>query len=125
MRSIIVLALGTALLVLWSCSGSAVPMAKPQAVEVGHPALDDQDMLIACADCHKEGTPEIYLSWFESGHGIGNVKCYQCHGTYENLSATPPQAACAVCHAAQFEHSPAESTCWQCHPAHTFNVHGH
>jgi hypothetical protein len=87
----------------------------------GHPPLSEQDMLIACQDCHAQATSQVYQQWYQSGHGIATVKCYQCHGTFEGLRAEPSLDACAVCHARQWEHAEGK-TCWQCHPAHTFKA---
>jgi hypothetical protein len=86
-----------------------------------HPPLSEQDMLIACQDCHAQATSQVYQQWYQSGHGIATVKCYQCHGTFEGLRAEPSLDACAVCHARQWEHAGGK-TCWRCHPAHTFKA---
>ena len=88
-----------------------------------HPKLSPQQKLIACATCHKEVTPKIYRQWYNSGHGLDNVKCFQCHGTYENFRAVPDESTCAACHAKEYTNSISGKTCWQCHPAHKFTVH--
>jgi len=88
-----------------------------------HPKLSSQQKLIACATCHKEVTPKIYKQWYNSGHGLDNVKCFQCHGTYENFRAIPDPSTCAACHAKEYKKSVTGKTCWQCHPAHRFTVH--
>jgi hypothetical protein len=87
----------------------------------GHPALSEQEMLIACQDCHAQATPQTYRQWHQSGHGMATVKCYQCHGTFEGLRTEPSLDSCAVCHSGQWEHAEGQ-TCWQCHPAHTFEA---
>ena len=88
-----------------------------------HPKLNDQQKLTPCATCHKKVTPDIYKEWFDSVHGIGNVKCYQCHGTYEDFHVTPKEKNCAVCHNAQYNKKPKDKACWDCHPAHHFFIH--
>ncbi len=88
-----------------------------------HPELSEQEKLIACSSCHQEVTPEIYEQWYNSVHGLDNVKCFQCHGTYENFSVVPKMDKCATCHVEQLRKMPPGMTCWQCHPAHKFSVH--
>ena len=85
-----------------------------------HPALSAQEMFIDCADCHKEATPEIEKEWYNSKHGLAMVKCYQCHGSFENFAVTPSRDACAACHVDQLTKCPRDKTCWQCHIPHTF-----
>lgn len=86
-----------------------------------HPEVTEQDKLMPCHECHKTSTPKIYQEWFESVHGIGNVKCYQCHGTFENMQRVPDVNRCAVCHAEAFGHSE-NKPCWECHKTHRFQV---
>jgi len=105
------------------CTWNLAENAQPVQKNGGHPKLSEQQMLIACSECHREVTPELYSSWYDSGHGMDNVKCYQCHGTFEDLRVEPDMARCAVCHARQFEKSAGGKSCWQCHPAHVFTVH--
>ena len=90
---------------------------------LAHPELSEQEKLIPCASCHKEVTPEIYAQWYKSRHGLDNVKCFQCHGTYENFQVEPSVGRCASCHAKEVRHSPRDKKCWACHPAHKFSVH--
>ena len=97
--------------------------AKAVPVAAEHPQLSEQETYIACSDCHRDVTPEIVDQWWGSGHGIGNVKCYQCHGTYENMMRVPDMANCAICHEAQVSGHAEGKTCWQCHPAHGFSGH--
>ena len=94
-----------------------------KASEGAHPELSDQEKLIPCAQCHQEVTPEIYQQWYQSRHGLDNVKCFQCHGTYENFQKIPSPDRCAPCHAKQVAHSPKDKNCSLCHPGHKFNVH--
>ncbi|AEH46073.1 multiheme C-type cytochrome [Thermodesulfatator indicus DSM 15286] len=89
----------------------------------GHPPLTEQEKLMPCASCHKEETPDIYDEWFNSVHGLDNVKCYQCHGTFENFEVRPEPARCMPCHAKQVQTAPKDKSCTQCHPAHKFSVH--
>ncbi len=88
-----------------------------------HPELSAQEKLTPCAQCHKDATPEVYKEWFDSVHGIAKVKCYQCHGTYEELKTSPDETHCAACHNAQYQKRPSDRKCWDCHPAHRFFIH--
>ena len=88
-----------------------------------HPELTGKEKLIACSTCHRYVTPDVYKSWFNSRHGLGEVKCFQCHGTFENLKVRPDETMCAACHNTQFQHSIYGKSCWTCHPAHAFTVH--
>ena len=81
-----VLPIAVALLLL-AVSAMAAGKAKPQ-----HPELSAQEKLIACADCHREATPEIEKQWHNSVHGIAMVKCYECHGTFGDFRRDPEQA---------------------------------
>ena len=129
-KMLLITAVGLALLIAaCTCPLTNCPMQSPSAAKVaapaapGHPELSDQEKLIACAQCHQDVTPALYNEWFNSTHGIANVKCYQCHGTFEDLHTTPDPARCSVCHAGQFHKSVPGKTCWECHPAHSFKVH--
>ena len=88
-----------------------------------HPDLTSQEKLVACSECHREATPELYRQWYDSRHGLDQVKCFQCHGTFEDLRVYPDESRCAACHNAQFQHSVKGKKCWECHPAHGFSVH--
>lgn len=88
----------------------------------GHPSLSEQDKLVSCRDCHKQATPEVYNEWYNASHGINNVKCYQCHGTYENFASSPPVDGCQACHANKMGEHSAGQTCWECHTPHTFKI---
>ena len=88
-----------------------------------HPKLDEQEMYIACADCHQEATPEVEKQWHESVHGIAMVKCYQCHGTFETFRVNPGKDNCATCHANQIDKEIAkDKQCWECHVPHSFKA---
>ena len=89
----------------------------------GHPSLSAQDKLTPCATCHKDVTPDIYKEWYDSVHGIANVKCFQCHGTYEDFATVPKESSCAACHNKEFTKKPKDKACWSCHPAHHFYIH--
>ncbi|MBU0966288.1 MAG: cytochrome c3 family protein [Proteobacteria bacterium] len=93
-----------------------------KVVPEGHADLTDQQMLIACSDCHQTETPDIYNQWYESLHGIGMVKCYQCHGTFENLVVVPEKSVCGACHSAAMAKCPTDKPCGDCHQPHTFKV---
>ena len=88
-----------------------------------HPELDEQQMLVPCADCHQQETPDVHKQWYDSVHGISMVKCYQCHGTFEELVTSPPVTNCATCHVAMTgeEHSQGK-ICWECHAPHLFKA---
>jgi len=117
------------LLAACTCPVSDCPLNATTAVSSsapasqGHPQLTEQEQLIACSQCHQDVTPAITEEWFNSTHGIANVKCYQCHGTFEDMRTTPDLTRCAVCHSRQFHKSIPDKACWECHPAHTFTVH--
>jgi hypothetical protein len=85
-----------------------------------HPELSEQEMLVGCADCHREVTPEIEKQWYDSLHGIAMVKCYQCHGTYGDFFVTPSRQNCATCHNNMLEKCPKDKPCWECHVPHSF-----
>ncbi len=85
-----------------------------------HPDLSEQEMYIACSDCHKESTPELQKEWYDSSHGIAMIKCYQCHGTFETFKVTPSKSDCATCHADQLEKCSKDKECWECHVPHSF-----
>lgn len=110
-------ALAIATLLLLSVSVWAVNMEKAT-----HPETSEQEMLISCAECHKEATPEIEKQWYDSVHGIAMVKCYQCHGTFETFKVTPDKADCATCHVDQLTKCSQEKECWECHVPHSFKA---
>jgi hypothetical protein len=87
-----------------------------------HPQLSEQEMLIDCAECHRNTTPDIEKEWFDSEHGIAMVKCYQCHGTFESFMVTPTVQTCATCHADMLKKCPQDKSCWECHTPHTFKA---
>lgn len=87
---------------------------------VVHPELSEQEMLTACAECHREATPEVEKEWFDSVHGIAMIKCYQCHGTFESFTVTPSRENCAVCHANMLDKCSDKKPCWECHIPHSF-----
>lgn len=105
------------------CAGTGHDKASTAGPAGQHPELTEQEKLTACSSCHREVTPDIYQQWYDSRHGLDKVKCFQCHGTYENLKVSPDETSCAACHNAQFQHSPEGKTCWACHPAHGFTAH--
>lgn len=99
---------------------SVVSVAAGEKTESGHPQLSEQEMLIDCAVCHREATPAVEKEWFDSVHGLAMVKCYQCHGTFEDFSVTPGKQTCAACHADMVRKCPQDKPCWDCHVPHTF-----
>ncbi len=100
----------------------SVPPVTGQNEKDVHPEPSEQEMLIACSDCHREDTPDIEKEWFDSLHGIAMVKCYQCHGTYETFKMTPDKADCATCHKDMLEKCSQEKECWECHVPHSFKA---
>ncbi len=107
-----------AILMLILLSGLAMASADEKAV---HPELSEQEMLVACSDCHRDATPAIEKEWYDSVHGIAMVKCYQCHGSYETFAVTPTVQNCATCHTVMLEEKHSKGKlCWECHEPHTF-----
>ncbi|NPB09745.1 MAG: multiheme C-type cytochrome [Thermodesulfobacteria bacterium] len=124
MRNILALMVLFLGLFLVACqTGKASKTQAAAAPSAQHPELSAREKLIPCATCHREVTPEIYEEWYNSLHGLDNVKCFQCHGTYENFAVEPPIGRCAACHAREVTHAPKNKACWDCHPAHKFTVH--
>lgn len=103
----------------WSCA-SAQSSGDSVSNIVHHPEITEQEKLLPCSECHQQTTPEVYEQWFNSSHGIGMVKCYQCHGTYENFKVEPAISDCAVCHIKMVEKCPKDQKCWACHTPHSF-----
>ncbi len=100
----------------------SVPPVTGQNEKDTHPELSEQEMLIDCAACHQDATPDIEKEWFDSLHGIAMVKCYQCHGTFETFKITPSKADCATCHQDMLEKCSQEKECWECHVPHSFKA---
>jgi len=118
------LVMALALTAMTACAVNGKPGSQSgSGVMADHPALSEQEKLTPCFQCHKDATPEVYDQWYNSGHVFDNVRCFQCHGTYEQLKRVPDEATCSICHSAEFHKKPAGSSCWQCHPAHAFNAH--
>ena len=106
-----------------ACPSRAEAAATQEAPKNVHPALSEEEKLLPCASCHRDVTPEIYEEWYKSRHGLDNVKCFQCHGTYENFEVIPSASRCMPCHARQVTSAPSGKDCAACHPAHKFSVH--
>lgn len=110
-------------LVLALLVGLVLPVVTAAAYEKeksGHPQLSPQEMLVDCAACHREATPAVEKEWYNSVHGLAMVKCYQCHGTFEDFAVTPTKETCAACHADMVKKCPQDTPCWECHVPHTF-----
>jgi hypothetical protein len=101
----------------WTCAQSFGASAPATGK---HPEITEQEKLLPCAECHQQATPEVYDQWFNSLHGIGMVKCYQCHGTYENFTVEPAVSVCATCHEKMIAKCPKDKKCWACHIPHSF-----
>jgi len=105
--------------------GGSVALAaagKKAAALPGHPELNAGEMLMDCAECHQQATPDINKQWYDSAHGFAMVKCYQCHGTFETFTKTPVLESCAACHAVMLEKCPQDKPCWSCHVPHVFKA---
>ena len=123
-RQILRLCLVVAVIITASaCTAGTSKNATEMKPSGTHPALSAQEKLTPCAQCHKDATPDVYKEWYDSVHGIANVKCFQCHGTYENFQTEPAENQCAACHNKQYLKRPKDKKCWACHPAHNFFVH--
>ncbi len=99
--------------------------ALPAASEpLPHPEIPEEAVYRACTACHKVATPQIYEDWYNSTHGLDNVKCFQCHGTYENFRKVPEMTTCAICHQGQMKSRVQQGKkCWECHAPHLFRGH--
>ena len=100
----------------------SVPPVTGKTEKVTHPELSEQEMLMACSECHREVTPELEKEWFDSVHGIAMVKCYQCHGTFETFVVTPTREDCATCHLDMIDKCSQDKPCWECHVPHSFKA---
>ena len=100
----------------------SVPPVTGQNENDIHPELSEQEMLVACSDCHREETPDIEKEWYNSLHGIAMVKCYQCHGTFETFVVSPGKDNCATCHLDMLEKCSKDKACWECHVPHSFKA---
>ena len=104
--------------------GIAGPAENPPA----HPEVEGAVTADACDVCHKEVTPDVYGDWYESQHGLLNIKCFVCHGsTGEDFTKNPAADRCVGCHADQVETMAVpfmkDKGCFTCHPAHALMVH--
>lgn len=118
----------TLLVAAWGVTLLAVPGVGQGAEAAAHPELSEQEQLIDCAQCHLEATPEVVKEWYDSVHGIAMIKCYQCHGTFDSFTVSPPRDNCGICHADKLENHAAEqgkaadTPCWECHVPHSFKA---
>jgi len=85
-----------------------------------HPDLDPDEKMQPCNACHVDVTPDLYEEWYNSRHGIAQVRCFQCHGNYDELVVKPGMQRCRVCHAQDIAGHSDNKACWSCHPAHAF-----
>jgi hypothetical protein len=112
------------LIMSFACAGThatsekAVTLHKKRVEK--HPSLTEQEKLVVCSACHKDATPQVYKEWYNSRHGIGNVKCFQCHGTFEDFHVTPPMIKCEACHSKEVTSATTKKACWECHSPHAF-----
>ncbi len=120
-RCFFIVAMFAALLfVACATNQSAPPNKATTKTSEQHPALSQQQKFIPCSKCHKTVTPDIYSEWFKSYHGLDNVKCFQCHGTFSDFHVTPPIIKCEACHAKEVETLTSKKACWDCHSPHSF-----
>ena len=90
---------------------------------LSHPRLSEQEKYIPCSECHARKTPQVYKEWADSLHAMTNVKCFQCHGTFETFQASPDELKCMSCHPKETEHKPDGKRCVDCHLQHRFTAH--
>ena len=95
---------------------------EPQA---GHVEVEPSD---DCASCHVEMTPEIHSAWFDSDHGVNNVKCFVCHGSAgSDFVKRPEPSRCLGCHGEQVESLDGAfmkgKDCFVCHEPHALSPH--
>ncbi len=110
---------------------AATPKAKVLIQADQHPGWPENKTELeskTCRDCHMETTPEVYKEWANGRHGIANVRCTVCHGSFEDFKSVPTVETCRSCHAKEYDQMMLPSdlskkTCWQCHPAHSESVH--
>ena len=92
-----------------------------------HPELEKGKRFTPCRDCHREVTPKIYKEWYNSRHGVANVRCFQCHGSIEEFRPIPRVSTCASCHRKEIKGLKVKKVggkpCWSCHPVHSFSAH--
>ncbi len=103
-----------------ACAQYGNSPASENANPNGHSALSQSEKRQPCYECHKEVTPDIYEEWYNSRHGIAHVRCFQCHGGYDDLKVVPDVAQCSVCHMEVMDRCPKDRPCWSCHSAHEF-----
>jgi hypothetical protein len=117
------------LAVPWLPAQTAPNPASPaprKAARSGHPG--GVDAAEDCALCHAEVTPELHRRWFDSKHGLNNVKCTVCHGSAgADFRRRPDAARCRGCHADQAETLKQPffkgKDCFACHAGHSLNPH--
>ncbi|MBI5190087.1 MAG: cytochrome c3 family protein [Nitrospirae bacterium] len=93
------------------------------------------DTEFSCYQCHgkKEITPWIAMTWSESKHARGGVKCDSCHGNHDKgfdsgeFTPLPGPEKCAPCHPINVKQTLAGKhaglvKCSSCHPRHTFSL---
>ena len=112
--------LGVMIFLVWACGARGPTTVETEGYQ--HPEISQEEKWIACSDCHREETPEIYEEWYESRHGMAMVKCFQCHGTFETFHRVRPED-CRACHAKAFDKCPKNKVCWECHTPHYFKRH--
>lgn len=114
---------------LWLSLLVALPLAlaaaPPKKAKPAHPQVDTQE---ACDVCHREVTPEVVDAWYQSRHGLMNVKCFVCHGTIgPDFMRRAPASRCLGCHNDKVESLANPffkgKDCFSCHTGHELNPH--
>jgi len=112
----------TVVLLLLPLLLAAAPAKKAKVV---HPEVDQQE---ACDVCHREVTPEVVEAWYQSRHGLFNVKCFVCHGSIgADFTRRAPTSRCVGCHNDKVESLSlpffSGKDCFACHAGHELNPH--
>lgn len=114
---------------LWLVLITALPLAfgmvPAKKAKVTHPEVGEEE---TCDSCHREVTPEVVEAWFQSRHGMNNVKCFVCHGPVgPNFTRRAPVERCLGCHgdkvASMAKPFFAGKDCFSCHSGHELNPH--
>lgn len=56
-----------------------------------------------CLGCHRQVTPNIFVQWNQSKHGMNSVYCDSCHGSNHEALIWPTGQQCKSCHSTQVE----------------------
>lgn len=56
-----------------------------------------------CLGCHRQVTPNIFVQWNQSKHGMNSIYCDSCHGPNHEALIWPTGQQCKTCHQTQVE----------------------